>query len=113
MQEFGFAQVAIYACVRALIKPLVFCGTTVETGPILLRSSEARIDNPADVLAALERAGEEEDVPIKFRVGSSVERNHRILMADSTLPPSPSLKRCSEPSGLGQAASSGARELSD
>lgn len=69
MQELGFSQVAIYACVRALIKPLVFCGATVETGPILLRSAEAQVENPDDVLAKLERAGEDEDVPIKFRVG--------------------------------------------
>jgi hypothetical protein len=69
MKELGFSQVAIYACVRALIKPLVFCGTMVETGPILLQSSEAQIDNPSKVLSALESAGDEEDSPIKFRVG--------------------------------------------
>jgi hypothetical protein len=62
-------QLQIIACYQSLPWPLTFFGNPKTVVPILLRSLDARIDQPADLRVRIEGSPDGEAIPVKFNVG--------------------------------------------
>lgn len=65
----GDSQLELAVFVESMSTPLIFHGAQVTTGPLLLRSRDARFIDPETVLQHVVNAAEDEDIEIRFSVG--------------------------------------------
>jgi hypothetical protein len=69
VREHENSDFEVIACYDSPFTPMIFCGTEVGTGRLLLRSLDGRIVDASDLLQRLEAAADGEPVPVQFNVG--------------------------------------------